>query len=64
MNSGLVTITVRRVPVTYLQNNPTFGNGDNVKVRGLLFADPLYNNSNYHPPDPIKFIMVADRISK
>lgn len=64
MNSGLVTITVRRVPVTYLQNNPTFGNGETVKVRGLLFADPLYNNSNYHPPDPIKFIVVADRISK
>lgn len=64
MNSGLLTITVRRVPVTYLQNNPTFGDGDTVKVRGLLFADPLYNNSNYHPPDPIKFILVADRISK
>jgi hypothetical protein len=64
MNSGLVSITVRRVPVTFLQSNPTFVDGDTVKVRGLIFADPLYNNSNYHPPDPIKFIMVADRISR
>jgi hypothetical protein len=34
-----------------------------VKVRGLLFVDPNYSNANYHPPDPVAFIMVADRIS-
>ena len=66
MNPGLVSITVRRVPQTYLQNNPTFGNGDSVKVRGLVFADPSYSNVNYHPSptSPMAFIVVAGRISK
>jgi hypothetical protein len=64
MNSGLLPITVHQIPQTYLRNSPTFANGDQVKVRGLLFVDPNYNNSNYHPPDPVAFIMVADRISK
>lgn len=63
MNPGL-SISVRQIPQTYLRNTPTFADGDMVKVRGLLFADPNYNNANYHPPDPVAFIMVADRISK
>ena len=65
MNGGLVTITVRQIPQTYLRNNPTFGDGDSVKVRGLLFAESQYSNNNYQPPaSPVAFIMVADRISK
>jgi hypothetical protein len=64
MNSGLLKITVRQTPQTYLRNTPTFANGDPVNVRGLLFVDPNYSNSNYHPPDPVAFIVVADRISK
>ena len=66
MNPGLLSIIVRRVPQTYLQNNPTFGIGDSVKVRGLVFADPSYSNANYHPSptSPMKFIVVAGRISK
>jgi hypothetical protein len=64
LNSGLISITVRQISQTYLRNTPTFVNGDAVKVRGLLFVDPLYNNGNYQPPNPVKFIMVADRISK
>jgi len=64
LNSGLTSITVRQISQTYLRNTPTFVNGDSVKVRGLLFVDPNYNNGNYQPPDPVAFIMVADRISK
>ena len=64
MNSGLISITVRRIPQTFLRNSPTFADGDLVKVRGLVFVDPNYSNANYHPPDPVAFIMVADRISK
>ena len=66
MNPGLVSIIVRRVPQTYLQNNPTFGDGASVKVRGLVFADPSYSNANYHPSPstPMAFIIVAGRISK
>jgi hypothetical protein len=64
MNSGLIAITVRQIPQTYLRNNPTFADGELVKVRGLLFVDPNYNNATYHPPDPVAFIMVADRVSK
>ena len=64
MNPGLTSITVRQIPQTYLRNNPTFANGDTVKVRGLLFATPNSNNTNYQPGDPVAFVMVADRISK
>ncbi len=64
MNSGLVSITVRMTSQTYLRNSPTFNEGDTVKVRGLLFVNPNYSNATYHPPDPVAFIMVADRISK
>jgi len=64
LNSGLTSITVRVPSQTYLRNSPTFADGNAVKVRGLLFVDPLYNNGNYQPPNPVKFIMVADRISK
>jgi len=60
----LTTITVRLPSQTYLRKNPTFVNGETVSVRGLLFVDPLYNNGNYQPPNPVKFIVVADRISK
>jgi hypothetical protein len=64
MNPGLTTITVDRVPQTYLRNNPTFGTGDTVSVRGLLFADPNSSNVNYHAGNPVAFVLVADRISK
>jgi len=64
MNPGLTIITVRMIPQTYLRNNPIFENGKSVKVRGLLFADPNCNSTNYQPGDPVAFIMVADRISK
>jgi hypothetical protein len=64
LNAGLISITVRQTLQTYLRNAPTFANGDPVKVRGLLFVDPNYSNANYKPPDPVAFIMVADRISK
>jgi len=65
MNSGLLGITVRQLPQTYLRNSPTFGDGDSVKVRGLLFAGSQYSNVNYQPPSSsVAFIMVADRISK
>ena len=64
LNSGLVSITVRQVPRTYLRNSPTFADGDTANVRGLLFVDPNYADGNYHPSDPVAFIMVADRISK
>ena len=64
LNSGLLSITVRQTAQTYLRNSPRFNNGDSVKVRGLVFADPNFNNGNYQPPDPIAFIIVADRISK
>jgi hypothetical protein len=64
MNPGLTSVVVRQIPQTYLRNKPTFVDGDSVKVRGLLFADPNYSNANYHPPDPVAFIMVADRISQ
>jgi hypothetical protein len=64
LNPGLITITVRQIPQTYLRNNPTFADGELVKVRGLLFVDPDYNNANHHPADPVAFIMVADRVSK
>ena len=64
LNPGIVSVTVRQLPPTYLRNGPTFADGDPVKVRGLLFVDPNYNNANYHPPDPVAFIMAADRISK
>jgi hypothetical protein len=75
MNPGLTTITVDMIPQTYLRSNPTFNDGDTVKVRGLLFAGCMlvdaygvcqaeYSNVNYHPGDPVAFTMVADRISK
>lgn len=64
MNPGLTSITVRQTPETYLRNSPSFNDGDTVKVRGLLFADPNSNNANYQPSNPVAFIMVADRISK
>jgi hypothetical protein len=64
MNPGLISVTARQIPQTYLRNSPTFADGDQVKVRGLLFVDPNYSNANYQPPDPVAFIMVADRISK
>jgi hypothetical protein len=66
MNPGLIGITVNQIPQTYLRNNPTFNPGDTVKVRGLLFVHPDYNNSNYQPSQssPVAFVMVADRISK
>lgn len=64
MNPGLTSITVRQTPETYLRNSPTFNDGDTVKVRGLLFADPNSNSTNYQPGSPVAFIMVADRISK
>ena len=66
MNPGLTGITVHRIPETYLRSNPTFANGDQVKVRGLLFVDPYYNNANYYPSpgNPVAFVMIADRISK
>jgi len=65
LNGGLLSITVRQLPQTYLRNNPTFVDGDFVKVRGLLFAGSQYSNTNYQPPaSPVAFIFVADRISK
>jgi hypothetical protein len=65
MNGGLVSITVRQIPQTYLRESPTFVDGDFVKVRGLVFADSRYSNVNYLPPgSPVAFIMIADRISK
>lgn len=65
MNGGLVSITVRQVPRTYLRNSPSFADGDLVKVRGLLFATSDSSNVNYQPPaSPVAFIVVADRISK
>jgi hypothetical protein len=66
MNPGLTSITVRRVPQTYLRNNPSFTTGASVSVRGLLFADPNCNSTNYKPSptSPVAFIMVASRISK
>jgi len=64
LNSGLLSITVHQIPQTYLRNSPTFADGDQVKVRGLLFVDSSFYSGNYHPPDPVAFIMVADRISK
>lgn len=63
MNPGLISVTVRQTPQTYMRNSPTFADGDSVKVRGLLFANPDYSNANYQAGDPVAFIMVADRIS-
>lgn len=65
MNSGLVSITVRQLPQTDLRNSPTFADGEQVKVRGFLFAEAQYSNVNYQPPaSPVAFIMAADRIVK
>jgi hypothetical protein len=64
INPGLVSITVRQIPGTYLRNNISVGDADTVKVRGLLFVDPGYDNTNYPPGNAVAFIMVASRISK
>jgi hypothetical protein len=64
MNPGLVSITVRQIPGTYLRNSISIADLDTVKVRGLLFVNPAYDNSNYHAGDSVDFIMVASRISK
>jgi hypothetical protein len=67
LNPGLISITVRQIPGTYLRNNITVADNDIVMVRGLLFADPNYTNIDFVPPDepnPVAFIMVASRISK
>ncbi|MBI3476196.1 MAG: hypothetical protein HY010_10715 [Acidobacteria bacterium] len=64
MNTGLISISVRQVPQTYLRNSPTFNDGDAVKVRGLIFVHPDYSYVMQHPGDPLVLVMVADRISK
>ncbi len=65
MNPGLVSVTVRQIPQTYLRNLSAVSTGAVVKVRGLLFSNPNYTNDNYQPgpSSPIAFIMVASRIS-
>jgi hypothetical protein len=76
MNGGLQSIVVRQLPQTYLRSNPSFNNGDTVKVRGLLFAGckvtgsggeclEEYSNVNYNPAvTPVAFALIADRISR
>lgn len=66
MNPGLTTITVHQTSQTHLKNLSSIKNGDQVKVRGLLFVDPIYNNASYRPSpsNPVAFVLVADRISK
>lgn len=64
MNPGLLSLTVRQVPQTYLRNLASISDNAQVKVRGLLFVDPNYNNANYQPGDPVAFIMVASRVSQ
>ena len=44
MNPGLLSVTVRQIPQTYLRNLSSITDGAQVKVHGLLFVDP-----NSHP---------------
>jgi hypothetical protein len=64
INPGLVSTTVRQIAGTYLRNSTSVADGDTVKVRGLLFVDPAYDNTSYQPGKAVAFIMVASRISK
>jgi hypothetical protein len=64
INPGLISVTVRQIPQTYLRNLSSISNGAQVKVRGLLFVDPKYTTANYQPGNPVAFIMVAGRVSK
>jgi len=63
MNPGLTAITVYTTSTTYLRNLATITNGAAVKVRGLLFVHPDYNNAGYLPGNPVAFVLVADRVS-